>query len=63
MASHGSSRPIAPAASRSLRLAWILLIVVALVIVGTGIAIVGGRLLAPTPALPLGGAAVIAFAS
>ena len=52
-----------PAATGSLRLAWILLIVVALVIVGAGIAVVGGRLLTPSPGLPLGGAAVIAFAS
>lgn len=52
-----------PAATGSLRLAWMLLIVVALVIVAAGIAIVGSRLLTPTPALPLGGAAVLAFAS
>ncbi len=52
-----------PAAPRALRLAWILLIVVALVVVAAGIAIVGSRLLVPSPALPLGGAAVIAFTS
>ena len=52
-----------PAAPRALRLAWILLIVVALVVVAAGIAVVGARLLKPSPALPLGGAAVIAFAS
>ena len=52
-----------PAAPRALRLAWILLIVVALVVAAAGIAVVGARLLEPSPALPLGGAAVIAFAS
>ncbi|HEY6571325.1 MAG TPA: hypothetical protein VIZ22_13605 [Candidatus Limnocylindrales bacterium] len=52
-----------PAATGSLRLAWILLIVVALVIVAAGIAVVGGRLLTPSPALPRGGAAVLAFTS
>ena len=52
-----------PAAPRALRIAWILLIVVALVVVAAGIAIVGSRLLVPAPALPLGGAAVIAFTS
>ena len=52
-----------PAAPRALRLAFILLIVVALVVAAAGIAVVGARLLKPSPALPLGGAAVIAFAS
>ena len=52
-----------PAAPRALRLALILLIVVALVVIAAGIAVVGARLLKPSPALPLGGAAVIAFAS
>jgi hypothetical protein len=52
-----------PAAPRALRVAWILLIVIALVVVAAGIAIVGSRLLVPAPALPLGGAAVIAFTS
>ena len=53
----------ASAAPRALRPVWILLIVLALVIAVAGLAIIGGRLLAPAPALPLGGAAVIAFAS
>jgi hypothetical protein len=52
-----------PAAPRALRPAWILLIVVALVVVAAGIAIVGARLLKPPPALPVGGSAVLAFAS
>ena len=52
-----------PAAPRALRLVWILLIIVVLLILSAGIAVVGGRLLAPTPALPLAGAAVLAFAS
>ena len=34
-----------PAAPRALRLAWILLIVVALVVAAAGIAVVGARLL------------------
>ena len=52
-----------PAAPRALRLAFILLIVAALVAIAAGIAVVGARLLKPSPALPVGGAAVIAFAS
>jgi Tol biopolymer transport system component len=52
-----------PAAPRALRLAWILLIVVALVVLAAGIALVGGRFLTPKPALPLGSGAVLAFAS
>jgi Tol biopolymer transport system component len=53
----------ASAAPRALQPVWILLIVLALVIAVAGLAIIGGRLLAPPPAIPLGGAAVIAFAS
>ena len=47
-----------------MRMALLLLIALLVVaLVAAGIAVVGGRLLAPSPALPLGGAAVIAFAS
>ncbi len=52
-----------PAAPRALQPVWILLIVVALVLIAAGVAVVGARLLSPTPALPRGDAAVIAFSS
>ncbi len=52
-----------PAAPRALRVAFIMLVVVALVVAAAGIAVVGARLLKPSPGLPLGGGAVLAFAS
>jgi Tol biopolymer transport system component len=47
-----------------MRLGWLVLIALLVVaLVAAGVAIVGGRLLTPTPGIPLGGAAVLAFAS
>ena len=51
------------AAPGALRLAWILLIVLALVVAAAGIAVVGARLFAPSTGIPQGGAAVLALAS
>ena len=50
-------------AAPPLRIAWLLLIALLVVALVAGAVVVGSRLLAPSPALPLGGAAVIAFAS
>ena len=51
------------AAPGALRLAWILLIVIALVVAAAGIAVVGARLFAPSTGIPQGGDAVLALAS
>ena len=50
-------------AAPPLRIAWLLLIALLVVALVAGAVVVGSRLLAPSPALPLGGAAVIAFTS
>ena len=50
-------------AAPPLRIAWLLLIALLVVALVAGAVVVGSRLLAPSPALPQGGAAVIAFAS
>ena len=51
------------AAPGALRLAWILLIVLALVVAAAGIAVVGARLFAPATGIPQGRDAVLALAS
>jgi Tol biopolymer transport system component len=50
--------------ARPMRLGWLVLIALLVVaLAAAGVAVVGGRLLTPTPGIPLGGAAVLAFAS
>lgn len=52
-----------PAAPGALRMAWILLIVLALLVAAAGIAVVGARLFAPSTGIPQGREAVLALAS
>ena len=56
-----ADKVLQPTTAPPLRMAWLLLIALLVVALVAGAVVVGSRLLTPSPALPLGGAAVIAF--
>ena len=58
-----ADKVLQPTTAPPLRAAWLLLIALLVVGLVAGIALVGARLLTPTPVIPQGGAAVFAFSS
>jgi Tol biopolymer transport system component len=52
-----------PPTAPPLRMAWLLILALLVVALAAGVVVVGSRLLAPTPVIPQGGAAVAAFGS
>ncbi len=58
-----ADKVLQPTTAPPLRAAWVLIIALLVVALVAGVAIVGSRLLTPSPVIPQGGAAVIAFAS
>jgi Tol biopolymer transport system component len=58
-----ADKVLQPTTSPPLRAAWLLIIALLLVALVAGVAIVGSRLLIPSPVVPQGGAAVFAFSS
>jgi Tol biopolymer transport system component len=58
-----ADKVLQPTTAPPLRAAWLLIIALLLVALVAGVAIVGSRLLTPSPVIPQGGAAVFAFSS
>lgn len=58
-----ADKVLQPATAPPLRTAWLLIIVLLVLALAFGAVIVGSRLLAPTPAIPQGGSAVLVFST
>ncbi len=58
-----ADKVLQPTTAPPLRLAWLLIIALLLVAFAAAIVVVGSRLLAPTPVIPQGGAAVFAYST
>ena len=58
-----ADKDLQPTTAPPLRAAWLLIMVLLLVALATAVVVVGSRLLAPTPVIPQGGAAVFAYST